>query len=206
MSSDEKHRARLGVMLSLMMGIAGLAFTPQVYGEQASRADELDAVGDVVVSQTLWTVQSYGSVTLGVKGGDLYLAHAGVGYEFLENLHIQLEAVGGYSDPDHQDGGGAYGLDLRFRWDYWHSDDGAMRAFMDAGSGLLWTEHTVPAGGTHQNFTPQVGWGFDWQMSDTTDLIAGVRWHHISNASKTGSDRNPGYDGVMIFAGLAMRF
>jgi hypothetical protein len=61
-----------------------------------------------------------------------------------------------------------------------------------------------PDGGTYFNFTPQAGVGASFAVAEDTRLLAGVRWHHISNARS--SDNNPGRDSLEIYAGVSFAF
>jgi len=156
-------------------------------------------------AQGEWYAHTYGSATFGLSDsddGNLYLGHVGVGYFFLDDWSINVEGVFGGVDPDTGTADTAVGLDLLFRWHFFTSDDHALSLFGEAGAGLIWFDSTFPATGTHQNFTPQAGLGVMWEVIKNVNLLGGVRWHHVSNANKTGADRNPGYDGVMVFGGL----
>jgi len=156
-----------------------------------------------------WIANAYGSSTFGFsngESGDLYLGHLGMGYYFWDNISINLEFVAGGVDPDFADTSSAVGFDLIGRWHFFESDDQNFSVFLEGGAGMLWTDDPFPAAGTHQNFTPQAGLGLTWDVGQRVRLLSGVRWHHISNADKTGEDRNPGYDGVMVYAGFNLTF
>jgi hypothetical protein len=56
------------------------------------------------------------------------------------------------------------------------------------------------------NFTPQLGIGFTYAFNDESQLMAGVRWQHISNADVKGRENNPGYDGAMFYLGMMFPF
>jgi len=172
---------------------------------QTTQAAGADAVSLDPFARGQTYYHAYGSATFGLSAtddGDLYLAHVGGGYFFMDDVSINLEGVFGGIDPETGDADSALGLDLLLRWHFLNSDDHRFSLFAEGGAGLLWLDSNFPVSGTRQNFTPQAGVGVMWEALENVNLMGGVRWHHISNADKTGSDRNPGYDGVMIFAGL----
>jgi len=170
------------------------------------------ALADVAAPSTApfakgsWTWQVYGSATFGFDHGDIYLAHAGVGYYMQDNFSVNLEAIGGYTNnhSGEPDAGSTFGLDLLLRWHFVNAN--GYSVYIDGGAGMIWFNDNFPSAGTHQNFTPQIGIGFTARLADQLRLMAGVRWHHVSNAGKSGVDRNPGHDGIMVYAGLMMPF
>ena len=80
--------------------------------------------------------------------------------------------------------------------------------FAEAGLGLMAAADTVPDMGTSFNFMPRLGGGFTYRLDDigSTRLIAGLRWHHISNARITGEARNPSRDAPGFYAGVLFEF
>ncbi len=156
-----------------------------------------------------WSFQTYGSATFGDDAGELYLAHVGVGYHFIDALSLNFEAVGGamvIEDLGTTNGedAAAIGLDLLLRWHFCRRDGWSL--YMDGGAGLIQGTASFPANGTHFNFTPQFGLGITASLTDTLSLMGGARWHHISNAGKNGQDENPGYDGAMLYGGVMFAF
>lgn len=153
-----------------------------------------------------WTAQVFLSGTHGFDDGDIYVIHAGVGYHLLDDLSIHLDFVGGYTFEDERqiDPNATIGFDLLLRLQIFQGAGWSI--FVEGGAGMVWFRDGFPPGGTHQNFTPQLGAGFTCPFIDQSRLLLGIRWHHISNASKTGEDRNPGYDGIMAYAGVMIPF
>jgi len=185
-----------------MLGLSSALFAAdEAEKEAAVEASTAFAAGT-------WSFQTYGSVTLGDDAGDLYLAHAGVGYYFIDNLSINFEGVGGITDANRNnsddDNLTTAGFDLLFRWHFLRGEKWSI--YGDGGAGMIWFEEAFPQQGTHQNFTPQAGAGFTWNIVDNINLMAGARWHHISNASRKGSDNNPGFDGIMPYVGIIVPF
>jgi hypothetical protein len=156
-----------------------------------------------------WSFQTYGSVSFGSRTGRLYLAHMGLGYFLLDGFSINLEAVGGgVREPGafagEDDWATLAGFDLLARWHFLRGEGWSIYA--EAGAGMIYASREFPPGGTHFNFSPQVGLGATVRVMGDARLMLGCRYHHISNASIQGSDRNPGFDGIMPYAGLMFRF
>lgn len=181
----------------------------------ASTTLSLDATNGQVAQTTpfaegSWSFQTYGWTRFAADEGPMYGMNIGVGYFFVDDLSINLEAVGAFGtvhgnnnvNSDSPTEGG--GLSLLFRWHMIQCGD--LGFFADAGAGMLLTGLSYPADGTHFNFTPQVGLGVTYRIDQDLNLILGGRWHHISNANLHGEDNNPGSDGAMVYAGLMLSF
>jgi hypothetical protein len=73
--------------------------------------------------------------------------------------------------------------------------------FVQAGAGMLFTTEDVPRDTAQFNFTPQGGIGVHWMHDFQSSLVFGLRYHHISNASR---DRlNPGHNAIYFYTGLS---
>ena len=151
-----------------------------------------------------WAIYGYGSATVGSDQGEVYEAHVGVSWYFIDNLSINFGGFGGYVNGDGDDNGSSLGMELLLRWHFLRRESGSL--YLDGGSGIIWTEDPFPDGGTHQNFTPQTGIGTTARIDENLHLIGGVRWYHISNASKSGLDRNPGYNAAQLYVGVMVPF
>lgn len=98
-----------------------------------------------------------------------------------------------------------FGPSIMLRWHYY--ERGRFTAFLDAGLGVLFSTDDVPTGGTSFNFTPRAGAGATWRLSDDgARLVAGIRWHHISNARIDGDSENPDRDGIIGYVGVMFPF
>ena len=188
--------------------------------EPPTAGDEADAATPAsgLFLQGTWTFTAYGSATFGDDAGELYLKHMGVGYHLWDYISINVEYISGYVSAEEYVGTGggggpvmrvdpdgfAVGFDLLVRWHFLHGD--AWSVYLDGGVGLIWFQEAFPIMGTRQNFTPQAGFGATVHVCDNVRLIVGARWHHISNASKKGESQNPGFDGVMVYAGIVIPF
>ncbi len=152
-----------------------------------------------------WVFTFYGSGSVGESDGSAYLAHAGVGYHILEAFSVNLEGFGGFLDVSGgEEDSVAEGLDLILRWHFFRGS--RWSAYVDGGAGLIWSENPFPPGGTHQNFTPQGGAGITVDLGERVDLMTGARLFHLSNASKSGEDDNPGHNALMYYAGVMIPF
>ncbi len=156
----------------------------------------------------------------GTEGTEWVLFGTGVAYDFenatdininigysrflVDDLEWVLELSAWYHD---QDGDDALSLNpvIDFRWHFYNQGDTSL--FVNLGIGLLAATDNVPATGTGFDFTPRAGVGLTHQLSDDgTRLIAGLRWHHISNARINGDDDNPGRDAPMLYMQIAIPF
>lgn len=149
---------------------------------------------------TRWNVQlGYG---LDVKGSNQQaIGGVGLSHFFAEDLSVDIELNGA---AFFQDGSNAVGgnFNLLFRWHFLARDTWSI--YLDGGAGLLGTASDVPDSGSSFNFTPQAGVGFSLDVGNDTRLMAGVRWHHISNANTYRE--NPGRDSIMIYGMLSFAF
>ena len=161
-------------------------------------------------AQGTWTFQVYGSGAIGVDEGNVYRAHAGIGYYLLDDLSINFEGTGAYIDSDDPDGGrsafttGGAGFSILLRWHFFKSDDSRFTVYLEGGSGILYTAQDFPVGTNDINFASEVGLGLTYELTPGTRLMTGVRYMHISNAGL--ADSNRGYDAVVLYAGLMCRF
>lgn len=160
-----------------------------------------------------------GRPAFGKDGAWYFELHAGAGVSqdsidygsgvtfgtFLANkFEINFGATGWYFAQDGPNAGGG-NPHVGFRYHFMPED--RFNVYLEAGIGLLFTSDDVPEEGTDVNFTPRAGAGTLWILGDTDlRLDVGLRWHHISNASVSGSDENPARDSIMIYVGLVIPF
>lgn len=125
-------------------------------------------------------------------------------YFIADSIEFSAELNGWYFD---QPGDNAFGINpaFVFRWHFF--EIGNWSFYGDAGIGLLLSTDDTPVGGTSFNFTPRLGTGLTYRLTDDgTRLQVGVRWHHISNARLEGDIENPARDGVMFYTGVMIPF
>lgn len=71
--------------------------------------------------------------------------------------------------------------------------------YIEAGAGMLFTNHDVPAGTNQVNFTPQAAFGIQVFKRPKRSLNLAARYVHISNAGL--SDPNPGINTIQFTIG-----
>ncbi len=71
--------------------------------------------------------------------------------------------------------------------------------YLEAGAGLLFTNHDVPFGTNSVNFTPQAALGFQFFTRSRRSLNVAVRYVHISNAGLASP--NPGINTIQFTCG-----
>ena len=73
------------------------------------------------------------------------------------------------------------------------------KPYVEAGIGLIYTQHRVEDQGLHYNLNPQIGFGTEFSTADGATYYASLRWHHLSNG---GLDhQNSGVDSIVIVIG-----
>lgn len=185
---------------------------PSVTFVGLTRASELlldDPTGDDWLTAQKWNATLYGGASIGNDAGETYEAHLGLGHNLFDDLSINLELIGGFADMANQGivagGDGVLtGVDLLFRWHFLKAEN--LTIYFDGGAGLMYSDHSLPAHGTHFNFRPQAGFGLSIDLDGSTHLICGARWLHISNAGTGSSQENPGYDAAFIYTGVLIPF
>lgn len=125
-------------------------------------------------------------------------ARAGLAWFFLKNVELDVFLTLDYVSQPGPDAFGG-GLDLQIRWHFLAFEDWSL--FGEIGGGILGTTHSVPAGGSQFNFTPNIGVGATFALTDSTRLYTGIRWFHISNAGLY--EHNPGRDTCSLWVGLS---
>jgi hypothetical protein len=75
----------------------------------------------------------------------------------------------------------------RWRW----AERGGTTFFSEFGAGVSWSDTAVPERGTRFNFLTVMSAGAIRRLGPQSNLVAGFRWLHLSNASRFGRNRNP---------------
>lgn len=138
----------------------------------------------------------------------LYLLGGGVTYFMVRDLALVLETNVLYVDQFGSDAV-AWNFNLLARWHFYSRERWSL--YVDGGAGTLVATDEVPGrtlheplGGSNFNFTPQGGVGVSYEVATNTRMLAGVRWHHISNARTY--ENNPGRDSFLVYAGVSVPF
>lgn len=144
----------------------------------------------------------------GGGGSDLdtgHMARGGFGWsEFIaRDFSLDMELSVLYFNQDGPDAVGV-NFNMILRWHFWFNEDRTWSLYADAGAGLMLATADVPEDGSSFCFTPQLGFGMSFDVESNRRLLAGLRWHHVSNAN-TFED-NPGRDGVLLYLMLAIPY
>ena len=74
--------------------------------------------------------------------------------------------------------------------------------FFEATIGAIYSDEPLPSRGTRFNFTEAGGFGARIRLGFGGHIIIGARYYHLSNGNiVAGRERNPGTDGVGVYAG-----
>ena len=149
-----------------------------------------------------WRINFFGTGAVAFSDSNvMYGGFVSLSYFLVDDFSVEFElGVLGFGQEGPDTWGGNANLLIR-----WHFvSHSTWSIFFDAGAGFLKTNDDVPADGSNYNFTPQAGFGFSMDVGADIRLLAGVRWHHISNANL--ADNNPGRDSVQFWAGLSIPF
>lgn len=209
--------------VTLMFGALALAADPALAGESFPA---LGPASLMLQSETTSTPEAAPdpapnrALRFGDKGSWYWAIHSGVAFSseatepsvqlslgtFLtDNFEFNFGLAGWHHA---QDGDDAQSINPGFGFRYHFAPSDTINPYVDVGIGLLFSTDDVPDDGTSVNFTPHAGGGVLWRLDPATGLRldTGLRWHHISNATTSGSDDNPSRDGVFVYVGLVFPF
>ena len=160
-----------------------------------------------------WSLDTFALATTNIGSGpnaSFYGGGIGLNYELSDRFVARAEAIGLSANQAFDDAAGG-GFSLLGRWRFHRGEK--LSLYLEGGAGILQTSVSVPDGpaafeedGTHFNFTPQAGIGATYRLGKRTALTGGFRYLHISNASMSGRDENPGLDTVGGYLGLRFEF
>lgn len=153
----------------------------------------------------------WGSFGLGATpsfAGDSVGLNATFSYSYflIDGVEIAGELGTWYYD---QDGDNAFGVNpcAVLRWHFWRSDDARTTFYADTGIGFMVSNDKIPFDGTSFNFTPRMGVGMTYQLTDSGwRLQTGLRWNHVSNARITSDSNNPSRDGPLLYVNFIFPF
>lgn len=79
-------------------------------------------------------------------------------------------------------------------------------AFVELGPGVSWSSTEVPLQGTRFNYLALLGAGVTRRVGGSAEVIAGLRWLHISNGGREGGTRNPDLQMLGPYAGVRLAY
>ena len=113
-----------------------------------------------------------------------------------ENLRFKVEcSLGSTTTPDNWVMASA-GMLALYYLDFLDSE--TVRPYIEGGIGLIYTGFRVEGQGSHLNFNPKAGFGFEFPIGRET-LFTSLRWDHLSNAYLNKD--NTSVDSVILMFG-----
>jgi hypothetical protein len=132
----------------------------------------------------------------------LGFCNVGLNYYFADNWAFGFEATGvGVSQDENNSAAG--GADIILRTHLWNYQ--RFSFYGDFSAGVLEADHRIPPGGTDFNFTIHTGVGSAYRLSESTSLMLGIRYLHLSNARQEGPSRNPSLNAIEGYLGVMFR-
>ena len=196
-----------------MLRYAAIAAASCLFASTAFADAVLDAdtgllpqrTGETRFAERSWTFQTNAAAAIGDKKGDQFDLHTGVGYFFADGWSFNVEVLGGTVDPRDDDKGVVGGFDLLLRWHFLRDQQaGRWSLYLASGAGFQQASTNFPSD-SHHNFRLNfLDLGGTLNVHDNIDLMAGVRYLHVSNAGT--SEHNDGLDAAMPYAGLMIGF
>lgn len=136
--------------------------------------------------------------------GSVAVSNLGVEWQVRDCLGAFVGLNTGYDMPRRQPDGWQVGPAAGLRWQ-WRTGPG-WSVYLDGQAAPVRHQHALSEHSLRFNFDLQGGAGASRALTPDTRLLGGLRWHHLSNARVRGQDRNLGYDGALLYGGLARRF
>lgn len=138
---------------------------------------------------------------------NIFAAGTALEYGILDTVTLKGEFVGYAVDELKVQHSAGAAFNFIVRWTPFTFFDERVKPFMEGGAGINEFTESTPRGGTHFNFSPQVGIGGLFQLSERFAFTASLRYLHISNAYlDNGSHDNPGIDSVGGYVGFQLKF
>ncbi len=192
---------------------ASLMFTPASFAQdapaepeaQAPSDEQLDAPRDLAFGEPgYWHWSAGAGVGISDESVDV-MGFWRAGTFLAQDFEFGMSLEGWAFFQDEGEDTGAPGFSIDFRWHFLNEESYSVYGL--AGVGVFYAFDDVPDDGTQFNFTPTFGLGSTVRLGDgPARLDAGLRWHHISNATTSGSDDNPARDGLMVYLGIVFPF
>jgi len=138
------------------------------------------------------------SVPGGTEDTQVWNAGLRVGYLFTDHFEYAVDIIPAYAI--FQPGDNSYGVavtPLLLKYNFSHR--ARVAPYVEAGGGLLFTNHDVPFGTNSVNFTPQVALGLQFFVRQKRSINVAARYVHLSNAGL--ATPNPGINTVQFTIG-----
>jgi hypothetical protein len=134
----------------------------------------------------------------------LAVGNAGIWWAFLDHVTfvLELQATRVFQSPSRN--AFVQGLTPVFRWRV--HDAYPWAVFVELGPGVSWSDTPVPVRGTRFNYLLVAGGGVTRRLSGRSQVLAGLRWLHLSNAGRAGRGRNPDIQSLGPYAGFGLSF
>lgn len=127
---------------------------------------------------------------------------AAAGQWFLrDRWAIGVQAGGRYYD---QTGGAAFGLEIEGTARHYLFEWGPVGFLFEVSGGGQVASRDVPPGGTSLNWVFGFGPTVEVPLGETTDLLAGYQWRHLSNGKGGDSPENPTQNDHRLWIGVAI--
>ena len=164
--------------------------------------------GAALESEPFATGSRYRSATAGASLdatlGWIYLTQISVSYYVADNLAMTYGGIVGYANVKRERGGMLGGPELGVRWHVAHGK--RWSTYLEGLVGEVVQQNPLTPDTLRFNFDLQPGVGATYRLNNTLLYQGGLRWHHLSNAQVRGRAHNFGYDGPMLYFGLAQSF
>ena len=161
-----------------------------------------ERIGEYSKGHRKW--QTYVSAAGFDKGkGEMYALHLGYGYFFMDDFSVNIDVLGSYIRSGIDDNGVAAGLDLILRQHPIKGPDNLWSLYLELGAGLQ-QQSTNFAGNRKFNFRLLGGGGATFRVAESTRLMAGMRYFHVSDSGIEGG--GGGMDGLQFYAGSMFPF
>lgn len=187
-----------GGLLAVWLTVLAAAITAPVHAESSAPP----ATDPFAEDARWWSVS--GGVSVDNRLGQIHLVQAGLGCVLAPDLGVHAGVTLGYAHAlrtkDHLVGGPQVGA----IWRLAHA--GRWSGYLEGLAGAVVHEEPMTDESLPFNFDLQAGLGAGYALGGGSVLRGGVRWHHLSNARIRGKPRNLGYDGPLVYVGVAVPY
>lgn len=134
----------------------------------------------------------------GTQDTQVWNAGVRVGYLLTDHFEYAVDLIPAYVifQPVENSYGAGF-TPVLFKYNFFSG--GKIAPYLEAGGGLLFTNHDVPVGTNTVNFTPQAAAGVQFFIHQKRSINVAARYVHISNAGL--STPNPGINTIQFTLG-----